>query len=93
MARPSLTQEEIDRFRSRLCEAAIALFATQGYEAVTMRAIAEHTGPARAAARGIFASFCSEAAAAVDAMRHSIGRLIEKSFSGVVIVVVDACRP
>ena len=47
MARPSLTQEEIDRFRSRLCEAAIALFATQGYEAVTMRAIAEAMGCSR----------------------------------------------
>jgi AcrR family transcriptional regulator len=42
-----LTQEEIDRFRARLCEAAIALFATQGYEAVTMRAIAEAMGCSR----------------------------------------------
>ncbi len=47
MARPSLTQEEIDRFRAKLCDAAIALFATQGYEAVTMRAIAEAMGCSR----------------------------------------------
>ncbi len=40
----ALTTAEIDDFRQDLCEVAAALFAAQGYEGVTMRAIAARLG-------------------------------------------------
>ena len=44
MARPALRPDEIESFRARLCEAAMQMFADDGYEAVTLRALAEKLG-------------------------------------------------
>jgi len=44
MARPALRPDEIESFRARLCETAMRMFADEGYEAVTMRALAEKLG-------------------------------------------------
>jgi AcrR family transcriptional regulator len=42
--RVALTEGEISAFRERICDAATRLFAEQGYEAVTLRAIAAAVG-------------------------------------------------
>ena len=39
-----LTEDEVQSFRSRLCDSFIKLFAEKGYSAVTMRALAEDIG-------------------------------------------------
>jgi len=44
MARAALRAEEIAAFRERVTAAAMALFAAHGYEAVTMRAVADALG-------------------------------------------------
>ena len=44
MPRVALSEAEIQAFRERVCDGAAALFARQGYDAVTMRAIAEQVG-------------------------------------------------
>jgi len=44
MARPTLRPDEIESFKTRLCEAAMEMFAREGYEAVTLRALAEKLG-------------------------------------------------
>ena len=44
MARPALRPDEIESFKTRLCEAAMEMFAEEGYEAVTLRALAEKLG-------------------------------------------------
>ena len=44
MPRAALSSGEISAFRERICAAAFELFATQGYAAVTMRAIATKIG-------------------------------------------------
>jgi AcrR family transcriptional regulator len=44
MARVALRPDEIDAFRRRAAEAAMHLFAEQGYQAVTMRSLAEALG-------------------------------------------------
>ena len=44
MPRVALSQDEIASFRERICAAASRLFAEQGYEAVTLRAIAAKIG-------------------------------------------------
>ena len=66
MARPSLRPDEIESFRERLCDAAMQTFAEQGYDAVTLRALAEklgcsHATPYRyfADKREIFAAVCA----------------------------------
>ena len=66
MARPSLRPEEIESFRERLCDAAMETFAEEGYEAVTLRALAEklgcsHATPYRyfADKQEIFAAVCA----------------------------------
>lgn len=63
MGRPALKDEEIRAFRAEICEAALRLFAESGFNAVTMRAIAEEVGcsPAKPYSyfdgkRGIFAA-------------------------------------
>lgn len=44
MPRAALSADEVARFRTRAAAAATRLFAEQGYEAVTMRAVAEALG-------------------------------------------------
>ncbi len=44
MARTSLSDQEVQAFRERICEAATHLFAESGYGAVTLRAIAAEVG-------------------------------------------------
>jgi AcrR family transcriptional regulator len=44
MARPALRPDEIESFRARLCEVAMQTFADEGYQAVTLRALAEKLG-------------------------------------------------
>jgi AcrR family transcriptional regulator len=44
MPRAALTDEQIATFRERAVEAATRLFATEGYDAVTMRALASELG-------------------------------------------------
>lgn len=44
MPRAALSSEAVRAFRERICEAAAHLFAEQGYEAVTLRAIAAEVG-------------------------------------------------
>jgi len=44
MARPALSDEEIAAFRSRLAVVGTRLFAEQGYEGVTLRAVAAELG-------------------------------------------------
>ena len=44
MARAALSQSEVDEFRDSLSETATRLFAEQGYEGVTMRALATSLG-------------------------------------------------
>ena len=44
MPRLALTESEITDFRERLCAVATALFARQGFDAVTLRAIAHELG-------------------------------------------------
>jgi AcrR family transcriptional regulator len=65
MARPALRPDEIESFRTRLCETAMQMFADEGYEAVTMRALAEKLGCSHALPyryfadkREIFAAVC-----------------------------------
>ncbi len=66
MARPSLRPDEIESFRERLCDVAMETFAREGYEAVTLRALAEklgcsHATPYRyfADKQEIFAAVCA----------------------------------
>lgn len=66
MARPALRPEEIESFRARLCETAMQTFAEEGYEAVTLRALAEKLGCSHALPyryfadkREIFAAVCA----------------------------------
>ncbi|MFI5315232.1 MAG: TetR/AcrR family transcriptional regulator [Myxococcota bacterium] len=65
MARPALRPEEIETFRTRLCETAMQMFADEGYRAVTLRALAEKLGCSHALPyryfadkREIFAAVC-----------------------------------
>lgn len=44
MARPTLDAEEVERFRTRLCEVALRRFAEDGYKAVTLRGLANDLG-------------------------------------------------
>ena len=44
MPRAALSEHEISTFRERICSAASRLFAEQGYQAVTLRAIAAELG-------------------------------------------------
>jgi AcrR family transcriptional regulator len=44
MPRAALSEPEISAFRKRICEAATKLFAANGYQAVTLRAIAAEVG-------------------------------------------------
>lgn len=44
MARPALSQTEIDRFRERLCRVATRRFARQGYAGVSLRGLAGELG-------------------------------------------------
>ena len=44
MPRAALSTDEVEAFRGRICDAAAHLFAEQGYEAVTLRAIATAVG-------------------------------------------------
>lgn len=44
MPRAALSQDEVAAFRERICSAASRLFAEQGYQAVTLRAIAAELG-------------------------------------------------
>ncbi|MFK7894799.1 MAG: TetR/AcrR family transcriptional regulator [Myxococcota bacterium] len=44
MPRAALSQDEVDEFRDALCASATELFAQDGYEAVTMRALAKRLG-------------------------------------------------
>ena len=41
MGRPALQPDEIDAFRDRLCDAALTLFATRGYDGFTLRALGD----------------------------------------------------
>jgi AcrR family transcriptional regulator len=66
VARPSLRPDEIESFRERLCEVAMQTFADDGYEAVTLRGLAEklgcsHATPYRyfADKQEIFAAVCA----------------------------------
>src|SRR5262249_47198895 len=66
MARPALRPDEIESFKARLCEAAMEMFAEEGYEAVTLRALAEKLGCSHALPyryfadkREIFAAVCA----------------------------------
>ena len=44
MARTALSQAEVEDFRETLCETATRLFAEEGYEGVTLRALAANLG-------------------------------------------------
>lgn len=44
MPRAALSQDKVDEFREALCACATELFAENGYEAVTMRALAKELG-------------------------------------------------
>jgi len=44
MPRTALSQDQVEEFRDALCAAATRLFAEQGYEGVTMRALAKDLG-------------------------------------------------
>jgi len=66
MARPALRPDEIESFRARLCETAMQMFADDGYEAVTLRALAEKLGCSHALPyryfadkKEIFAAVCA----------------------------------
>ena len=67
MARPSLRPEEIESFRERLCDVAMRMFAEEGYEAVTLRGLAEKLGCSHATPYRYFADK-SEIFAAVCAL-------------------------
>jgi AcrR family transcriptional regulator len=67
MARPALRPDEIESFKARLCEAAMQMFADEGYEAVTLRALAERLGCSHALPYRYFADK-SEIFAAVCAL-------------------------
>jgi AcrR family transcriptional regulator len=41
MGRPALQPDEISAFRDRLCDAALTLFATRGYDGFTLRALGD----------------------------------------------------
>ncbi len=55
MARPSLSPDEIESFRERLCDVAMRTFAEEGYEAVTLRGLAEKLGCSHATPYRYFA--------------------------------------
>jgi AcrR family transcriptional regulator len=55
VARPSLRPEQIESFRERLCDVAMETFAEQGYEAVTLRGLAEQLGCSHATPYRYFA--------------------------------------
>lgn len=44
MARPALRDEQLERFRERLCERALERFAEEGYAGVTLRGLARELG-------------------------------------------------
>lgn len=56
MGRPVLSDEEVSAFRRRATEAAADLFAQQGYEAFSMRALAKQLGCSHATPYRYFAS-------------------------------------
>ena len=66
MARPALRPDEIESYRARLCETAMQMFADDGYDAVTLRALAEKLGCSHALPyryfadkKEIFAAVCA----------------------------------
>jgi AcrR family transcriptional regulator len=68
MGRPALKPDEIHEFRERLCDAALTIFADEGYDGFTLRALGDAVGcspttPYRyfASKAEIFAGVCSRA--------------------------------
>ena len=56
MGRPALRAEQVEDFRDALCAAALRLFAEEGYDAVTLRALAHELGCSHALPYRYFSS-------------------------------------
>ena len=83
MARPALRPDEIESFRARLCETAMQMFADDGYEAVTLRALAEKLGCSHALPYRYFANK-QEIFAAVCALGFErFAEALERAAAGV----------
>ena len=83
MARPALRPDEIESFRARLCETAMQMFADDGYDAVTLRALAEKLGCSHALPYRYFADK-KEIFAAVCALGFErVAAALERAAAGV----------
>ena len=81
MARPALRSDEVAEFRSRLVTAALRLFATGGYEAVSLRSLGQALGCSAAAPYRYFAGkqdiFSAIRAAGFDRLAEAQGSLLD----------------
>ena len=82
MARPSLDDREIEEFRREICEVALRLFAEDGYESVTMRAIADEAGCSPAKPYSYFDDKEAILAATRARCFHKLSDYIEERLDG-----------
>jgi len=83
MARPALRPDEIESFRARLCEAALQMFADEGYAAVTLRALAERLGCSHALPYRYFADKAEIFAAVCALGFERFANALERAAAGV----------
>jgi AcrR family transcriptional regulator len=83
MARPALRPDEIETFRARLCETAMQMFADEGYEAVTLRALAEKLGCSHALPYRYFADKQEIFAAVCGLGFERFAQALERAGAGV----------
>jgi AcrR family transcriptional regulator len=83
MARPALRPDEIETFKARLCETAMQMFADEGYEAVTLRALAEKLGCSHALPYRYFADKREIFAAVCGLGFERFARALERAAAGV----------
>lgn len=88
MARPNLTQDELDSFREHAATAALAMVEEQGVEALTLRALAARLGCSYAKPYRYF----RDKADLVDAVRGRAFDLLGESM-GAALAEYDAASP
>lgn len=82
MGRPALKPDEIHEFRERLCDAALTIFAAEGYEGFTLRALGDALGCSATTPyryfrnkADIFAAVCARAFEGLCAAQEEAARL------------------
>ena len=83
MARPTLTPEEVETFRTRLCEVAMERIAEHGYDGLSLRGLTEALGCSYAMPYRYFRNkqhiFAAVRALAYDRFAEALERGVERS--------------